>query len=113
MTGYVIDESFFTYMKSLTPAGLDLELRSLGTSLDILRTFLVALRQRLQSHRDFEATQAIMGVLLRLHGDVLIENPEMCEALKELRETQMGESKRILEVLQASLGTLSFVRDVL
>ncbi|PAV23976.1 Utp21-domain-containing [Pyrrhoderma noxium] len=106
-------ESFFTYMKSLTPAGLDLELRSLGTSLDILRTFLVALRQRLRSHRDFEATQAIMGVLLRLHGDVLVENPEMSEALKELRETQMGESKRILEVLQASLGTLSFVRDVL
>ena len=54
-----------------------------------------------------------MGVLLRLHDDVLVENPEMSVALKELRETQMGESKRILEVLQASLGTLSFVRDVL
>ena len=44
-------------MKTLSPAAIDLELRSLVT-LDDQRLFLTALIQRLRSHRDFEAVQA-------------------------------------------------------
>ncbi|KAL5511171.1 UTP21 [Sanghuangporus vaninii] len=106
-------EDFFVYLKTLTPAGLDLELHSLGSSLDGLRTFMNALCQRLHSHRDFEAVQAVIGAMLRMHGEVFVANPELRDSLETLREAETQESKRIMEAITASLGTLSFVRDVL
>lgn len=106
------DEEFFTYAKSLSPAAIDLELRSLVT-LDALRTFLTALNRRLRSHRDFEAVQSFQNVFLRMHGDVLTANPELQEELEMLQDAQRKESEKLLELLASSLGTLSFVRDTL
>jgi hypothetical protein len=108
----VADEAFFNYAKMLSPAALDLELRSLMT-LDILGLFLNALTQRLQSHRDFEAVQAMQNVFLRMHGDVLIANSELNSGLDRLVEVQRKESQRVLELITSSLGTLGFVRDTL
>ena len=100
-------------MKTLSPAAIDLELRSLVT-LDLQRLFLTALIQRLRSHRDFEAVQTFQNVFLRLHGDVLIANAdEVGEELRRLQEVQKVESERVLELLAKSLGTLGFVKDVL
>ncbi|KAI5121673.1 hypothetical protein M0805_002749 [Coniferiporia weirii] len=106
-------EELFSYIKIITPAALDLELRALGTSLENLRTFAGALRRRLRVHRDFEAVQALTAALLRLHGDVFVANPELRESLESLREVQVEESRRVLDVITASLGALNFVRDVL
>ena len=106
------DENFFNYMKMLSPAALDLELRSLVT-LDSLSLFVNALTQRLHSHRDFEAVQAIQNVFLRMHGDVLIANQEMQSELEKLSQAQQKESQRILELIASSLGTLGFVKDTL
>ncbi|KAF8912114.1 Utp21-domain-containing protein [Gymnopilus junonius] len=105
-------ENFFNYMKMLSPAALDLELRSLVT-LNSLSLFINALTQRLHSHRDFEAVQAIQNVFLRMHGDVLIAKPEMQAELEQLNLVQQKESRRILELIASSLGTLGFVRDTL
>ncbi|PPQ86912.1 hypothetical protein CVT25_009798 [Psilocybe cyanescens] len=105
-------ESFFTHAKHLSPAALDLELRSLST-LPSLALLLHALAQRLRAHRDFEAVQAMQGVFLRAHGDVLVANAEMRAALEEMREVQRRESARVLELIASSLGTLGFVRDTL
>ncbi|KAH9857144.1 Utp21-domain-containing protein [Lenzites betulinus] len=103
-------EEFFNYAKTLSPAAMDLELRSLVT-LDALQMFLAALTARLHSHRDFEAVQTYMNVFLRMHGDVLAENVELQRDLETLSEAQRKESERLLELLAASLGTLGFVRD--
>ncbi|KAL6305314.1 Utp21-domain-containing protein [Sparassis latifolia] len=103
---------FFNYAKTLSPAAMDLELRSLVT-LDALRTFLNCLTRRLRSHRDFEAVQTYQNVFLRMHGDVFAANPELQEELKTLQEVQRKESEKLLELLASSLGTLSFIRDTL
>ncbi|RDX56504.1 Utp21-domain-containing protein [Lentinus brumalis] len=103
-------EDFFNYAKVLSPAALDLELRSL-VSLDALRMFLRAVICRLRSHRDFEAVQTFMNVFLRMHGDVLASNAELQRELETLAEAQRRESERLLELLASSLGTLGFVRD--
>jgi len=58
------DENFFNYAKTLSPAALELELRSLVT-IDDLSLFINALSRRLLSHRDFEAVQALQAVFLR------------------------------------------------
>jgi U3 small nucleolar RNA-associated protein 21 len=89
------DEGFFSHAKMLQPAALDLELRSLN-SIQILKTFMRALRRRLATHRDFEGVEAMMNVFLHIHADVLIANEELSEGLEELEEVQkrrrVGES---------------------
>ena len=96
----------------LTPAAIDLELRSLVT-LESQNLFLNALARRLQTKKDFEAVQAFMNVFLRLHGEVLIENPELRQGMEALREVQQAESSHLMELVASSLGTLAFVRDIL
>lgn len=96
-------------MKALPPSTLDLEIRSL-ISLAHLSSFINALTQRLKSHRDYEAIQAIMSVFLRVHGDMLIANAELKEALGALRLEQERESKRLRELVGYALGTLGFLR---
>ncbi|KAF9469440.1 Utp21 specific WD40 associated putative domain-containing protein [Collybia nuda] len=105
-------EAFFTFAKSLSPAAIDLELRSLVT-LENLKAFINALIRRLISHRDFEAVQTFQSVFLRLHGDVIIANEELQHHLKELLDVQKTESHRVLELISSSLGTLGFVRGTL
>lgn len=96
----------------MSPAAIDIELRSLVT-LDHLRQFMHALQRRLQSHRDFEAVQTLQNVFLRMHGDILLDHEELLSELEELLEIQEKESERIIELLASSLGTLGFVRDTI
>ena len=106
------DNEFFDYTKTLTPAAVDLEIRSLVT-IENLRTFMVALTQRLRSRRDFEAVQTYQSVFLKTHGEVLVENAELLETMEELLSVQKAESERVLDLVTSSLGTLDFVREVL
>ncbi|KAI9571311.1 Utp21 specific WD40 associated putative domain-containing protein [Boletus coccyginus] len=106
------DDELFDYIKSLSPAATDIELRSLVTS-DHLRQFIHALKRRLQSHRDFEAAQTLQNVFLQMHGDILLDNEELLSELEKLLEIQEKECERIVELLASSLGTLGFVRDTI
>lgn len=100
------------YTKSLSPAALEVELQSL-VSLEHLSRFVRALTQRLLSRRDFEAIQTLQNLFLRMHGDEIIVNEELHEAVAQLREVHGRESRRILELLASSLGTLGFVRQTM
>jgi U3 small nucleolar RNA-associated protein 21 len=104
------DNTFFEYLKSLSPSALDLEIRSLS-SLEHLSLFLTCLIGRLRSHRDFEAVQAVMSVFLTVHGDVLISNTELAGQLEELRDAQIKEGKRLSELVGYAMGTLGFLRS--
>jgi len=106
------DDEFFNYAKTLTPAAMDLEVRSLVT-IENLQSFMVALIQRLRSRRDFEAVQTYQNVFLRIHGEVLVANPELLDIMEKLLSVQKMESERVLELVTSSLGTLNFVREVL
>ena len=106
------DDEFFGYAKTLTPAAMDLEIRSLVT-IETLRSFMIALIQRLRSRRDFEAVQTYQNVFLRAHSGVLVANPELLETLERLLNVQKAESGRVLDLVTSSLGTLDFMREVL
>jgi len=105
-------DSFFDYIKTLSPAAIDVELRSLVT-LSSLCQFLRAMRKRLETRRDFEAVQALLNVFLRTHAEVLLENEETEEEMEILLAVQRRESERVLELTASSIGTLGFVRDVM
>jgi U3 small nucleolar RNA-associated protein 21 len=105
------DQKFFEYLKALSPASIDLELRSL-TTLPHLSSFLTSLAGRLSSHRDFEAVQTFLAVFLRIHGDVLVANPELKDGLKRVELEQEKETKRLMDLTGYALGTLAFLRGV-
>ncbi|KAF6761650.1 quinon protein alcohol dehydrogenase-like superfamily [Ephemerocybe angulata] len=90
-----IDEDLFTYAKAMSPAALDLEIRSP------------------MSRRDFEAVEAFLTAFLQMHSEVLIANEELREAMEEMEGVHRKESQRVLELITSSLGTLGFVRDTL
>ncbi len=71
---------FFLYLETLSTPQLDLEIRSL-TSTDDLVAFLNMLLQRLKQHRDFEAVQALLSTVLKVHSDSILQtfNPEINE----------------------------------
>jgi len=91
---------------------MDLEIRSLVT-IENLKSFMVAIVQRLRSRRDFEAVQTYQNIFLRVHGEILIANPELLETMERLFSVQKMESERVLDLVTSSLGTLDFVREVL
>lgn len=112
MLTFPLDESLFSYAKALLPAALDLEIRTMA-SLAHHTKFVHALKRRLFVHRDFEAVQAMLKVLLTIHADLFIENPELADELRLLKDVQKKESDRVVELVASSLGTLGFVRDTL
>lgn len=78
--------------------------------------FIHALTQRLRSHKDFEAVQALLAVFLRLYGEVVVgegDDGNGRMALEVLLEVQRVEAGRVMRMVTASLGTLSFVRETL
>jgi U3 small nucleolar RNA-associated protein 21 len=126
------DTSFFEYAKSLSPSNLDLEIRSLP--LPYLAPFLHTLTQRLKSHKDFEAVQALLAVFLRVRGEALVRPEDAIDPfdpasssgmsaqkgsereavrlrLGELKEEQKKESRRLTELVGYAMGTLGFLRS--
>lgn len=105
------DQSFFEYLKALSPSNVDLEVRSLA-SIEHLEAFLHALLARLRSHRDFEACQTFLALFLRIHSDLLIANPETRTALEAVAAQQKKEADRLIDLTHYNLGTLAFLRGV-
>ncbi|KAI5899586.1 Utp21-domain-containing protein [Schizophyllum commune H4-8] len=105
-------DALFTLIKTLSPPALDAELRSMTAPAHQAR-LLRALTQRLRARRDFEAVQAVMGVVLKIWGESLVGSATPADALAELREVQAKESERVLGLVAASLGTLGFIRETL
>ncbi|KWU42006.1 putative WD-repeat protein [Rhodotorula sp. JG-1b] len=104
-------QSFFEYLKALSPSNVDLEVRSLA-SIQHLEAFLHALLARLRSHRDFEACQTFLALFLRIHSDLLIANPETRTALEAVAAQQKKEADRLIDLTHYNLGTLAFLRGV-
>lgn len=117
------DSRFFAHLFQLSASALDLELRTL-TPPD-LAPILRALTARLKSHRDYEAVQAVLAVLLRVQGDVLIGldasadeeedveagREEALVAMEALLEAQQAEAKRLGGLVGFALGAIGFVRN--
>ncbi|GAA5983757.1 hypothetical protein JCM10908_005912 [Rhodotorula pacifica] len=104
-------QSFFGYLKALSPSNVDLEVRSLA-SIQHLEAFLHAILARLRSHRDFEACQTFLALFLRIHADLLIANVETRSALEAVAAQQKKEADRLIDLTHYNLGTLAFLRGV-
>ncbi|ORY62974.1 Utp21 specific WD40 associated putative domain-containing protein [Pseudomassariella vexata] len=109
-------DSFIENLKSLSPSGADLELRSLNVgegdevSNELLH-FIRAMTSRLVARRDYELTQAWMTVFLRLHFDMIIESDTLMAALRDWKKHQIKECDRLDNLVGYCGGVVGFIRS--
>lgn len=128
-------DGFFVYLETLSTPQLDAEIRLLTASDDLV-AFLGMMLARLDQHRDYEAVQALLATLLRVHTDLILQtfNPEISEdgddddqmqlgadedeaerlksVLRRLIRAQVAEGRRLNGLLDQCLGTLAFLRGI-
>lgn len=101
------------YLSSLPPSAADIAIRTLDTTEPYteLRTFIEALTARLKERRDYELVQAWMSVFLRLHGDVVVQEPDLVTELKKWQEEAKRERDRVGGLVGYSVGVVGWVRS--
>ncbi|KAI9847435.1 MAG: hypothetical protein M1838_000878 [Thelocarpon superellum] len=106
-------EPFLTHLKSLSPAAVDLEIRSLRTqkSPSELGLFVSVLTDRLRHRLDYELVQAWMSVFLRLHAEVIAQDEAVKMALRAWRAEQEREATRLAATMGYCAGVVSFLRS--
>ena len=76
------DEPFMGLLKSMGPSSIDAEIRSLGPSaggdVKLLELFMLFLERQLRSRRDFEFTEALLGLFIKVSGSNSHSIPEWC-----------------------------------
>ncbi|KAL2866800.1 rRNA-processing protein UTP21 [Aspergillus lucknowensis] len=116
-------DSFFDEMKSMSPAKLELEIRSLDLKVQggqsELSTFVLAMSTRLTSRKDFELVNAWMAVFLRIHSDVVatcsesasIADGKLRGSLDIWSRVQQSETHRLASLVGYCRGVVSFLRS--
>jgi len=109
------DTPFIAHLKTLPPSTADLEIHSLnpnpGEETDELVNFVAALTSRLKQKKDYELVQAWMAVFLRLHADEVLSHERLVEALREWRECQEREGRRLGDLVGYCSGVVGFLRN--
>ncbi|KAJ1925708.1 rRNA-processing protein utp21 [Tieghemiomyces parasiticus] len=104
---------FITYMKSLNPSAVDLELRSMSIEHAFREPvrFLAALVATLYSRRDFELVQVYLHVFLKIYGDIVSSNPDTFMPWLDTLETLLrSEWQRVEDLLRYSQCLIEFTR---
>ncbi|KAL4919408.1 Utp21 specific WD40 associated putative domain-containing protein [Aspergillus aurantiobrunneus] len=115
-------DTFFSELKSLNPAKLEVEIRSLDPQVkgdqSELSAFVLALSNRLALKRDFELANAWMAVFLRIHSDVVAACGELSQGSTKLRDSlgiwsqiQQSEVQRMAGLVGYCRGVVGFLRS--
>lgn len=111
------------YLKSLSPAGVDLEIRSLDSRISDghfeLSDFVAALASHLRSKQDFELVNTWMAVLLKVNSDLVRkcseprdpENRVLKDSLDAWIHAQQLERERLSRLVGYCRGVTGFLRS--
>lgn len=103
-------------LKELGPSAIDIEIRSLapdlGGSTQLMHKFLTLVLLILESKRDFEFIEALLGLFMKIHADVIAADPPLVELLKSA-ETEHNECwKNLRKCIDQSICLLNHVKLV-
>lgn len=109
--------AFLAYLLTASPATIDLELRSLNTfpPLDEMAWFVQALTEGFKSNTNYDVFQAIFGLFLKHHADVIYANPEevaLVEALDNWSQVNSKQGDSLDELVKYCSGVVNFVSTV-
>ncbi|KAG7195828.1 uncharacterized protein KQ657_002213 [Scheffersomyces spartinae] len=108
---------FLSYLYGASPSTVDLEIRSLQSipPLTEMTTFISAITQGLLSNTNYDLAQAIVGVFLKAHGDIVYNNSsdeEFQLALTRLQEVSVETESRLQAYVKYCSGVFDFLSSV-
>ncbi|KAL8725239.1 MAG: hypothetical protein Q9166_007478 [cf. Caloplaca sp. 2 TL-2023] len=110
-------EPLLAHLSTLGPSAADTAIRTLA-NLDEMTAFVKALTVRLRQKKDYELVQTWMSVFLRCHGSVLVGGDSeangaeaLREALREWRDEQGREGKRLGDLVGYCSGVVGWLRS--
>ncbi|CAI9103007.1 OLC1v1001416C1 [Oldenlandia corymbosa var. corymbosa] len=116
--------AFTTYIKSLSPSALDMELRMLQVIDDIdelepdekpelyfIELLLDYFVHELSSRNNFEFIQAVIRVFLKIHGEIIRHNPKLQDKALKLLEIQSTIWQRVDKLFQSTRCMLTFLSN--
>jgi U3 small nucleolar RNA-associated protein 21 len=101
---------FLEYLQALNPAAADIEIRSMRTEGEEMETFVNALTWLMHQRRDFELGQAWMAVFLRIHGDVVLSDERLRQAVDEWSAALEQEKMRVQRLASYCNGLVGYLR---
>lgn len=109
--------AFLAFLLTASPATIDLELRSLNSfpPLNEMAWFVEALTRGLQTNTNYDVLQAIFGLFLKHHADVIYANPnekDLVNALDEWSQVNEAQEDKLDELVKFCSGVVNFVSTV-
>lgn len=102
------------YLKELGPSAVDSEIRCLGPdaggSVTVMCQFLDMISYVLDTKKDFEISNAYLGLFLKIHGDTISSHPELVEALIEVKQKLSETWGSIQDLFTLNLTLLTHLR---
>lgn len=108
---------FLNYLLTASPSTIDLEIRSLNSfpPLTEITSFVDALTAGLISNTNYDIYQAIFGLFLKHHGDVIYANPdetELVDALTKWGQVNEKQGEKLDELVKYCSGVATFLSTV-
>lgn len=104
---------FLAYLVAAAPATIDLELRSIALfpPLDEMAQFVEAMTQGLATNRNYDIYQAILGLFLKHHQDVIYNHPEekLRTALANWAALNESQGSRLDDLVKYCSGVINFL----
>ncbi|XP_068725814.1 WD repeat-containing protein 36-like [Montipora capricornis] len=96
-------EPVMNLLKSMGPSSIDAEIRCLGPAaggdIQLLERFMLFIEHQIGTRRDFELTEAYLGLLLKLHGAAIAGSPELTTIAKRLQQEHSAAWSNIQDLL--------------
>ena len=112
------EEDFLAVVKTLMekgPSAIDIEVRSLGPegggTISALCQFLEMIKVGLRSNTNFEALQSYLSLFLKVHGDVVSQEEELVEILRDIQTLQDQSWSSLQAELDESLCLVKFFKS--
>ncbi|KAG7730522.1 hypothetical protein KL933_000317 [Ogataea haglerorum] len=105
-------DKFIEYLVDMSPATLDLELRTLQTTEPFteLKRFVDAISHGLKQNRNYEILVAVVSVFFRIHGDVLYNvQGEVVQALEEWRSVASQIDGKMDDMVKYCSAVINFI----
>jgi hypothetical protein len=107
-----------TYLKSLTPPAVDIEIRSLcrhendDDGITLLHCIIDWLQRNLQKGENFDVLQAYLHRTLTIHSEILLKVPSLISALTKLKNVHKSSCDRFRNIIQQNLCIVQLYSNI-
>ena len=98
------------HLQGLNPAAADIEIRSINNNNEEMVTFIQALTWMMHQRRNFELGQTWMRVFLRIHGDLVVADDRLREAIEQWSVALGQEKQRVQRLAGYCNGLVGYLR---